>query len=102
MRTVLLSLAAVLYFAFATPLRAEQQLFLVANDADGYGIDRCLASGERCGSAAANAYCRTQAFTMAAAYHMIDQDDIAEATAEDVPGNCKNGKCDVVAIVCLR
>lgn len=102
MRIILLSLAAFLLLALATSLHAEQRLFLVANDADGYGIDRCLASGERCGSAAANAYCRTQAFAMAAAYHTIDQGDITGATAEDVPGNCKDGKCDVVAIVCLR
>lgn len=102
MRTILFSLAALLHVASATSLHAEQRLFLVANDADGYGIDRCLASGERCGSAAANAYCRMQAFAVAATYHMIDQGDIAGATAERVPGNCKNGKCDVVAIVCLR
>ena len=50
----------------------------VANDADGYGIDRYLASGERCGSASANAYCRTQAFTAAAKYHKVDQDDLTD------------------------
>ena len=45
---------------------AEKRVFIIANSSDGYGIDRCLAFGEKCGSAAANAYCRTQAFTVAA------------------------------------
>ena len=35
-------------------------MFIIANDADGYGVDRCLASGDKCGAAAANAYCKTQ------------------------------------------
>ena len=70
MRTVLIGLAALLCVA-STP-RAEQHMFLIANDADGYGIDRCLASGEKCGAAAANAYCRTQAFTAAAKYQKND------------------------------
>ena len=56
MRTVLIGLAALLYLASGIA-RAEQHMFLVANDSDGYGIDRCLASGEKCGAAAANAYC---------------------------------------------
>lgn len=101
MRTVLINLA-VLYAAYCSPARAEQQLFLVANDADGYGIDRCLASGEKCGSAAANAYCRTQAFTVAASYHKAGNGDITGATATDATGNCRNNECDVVVIECLR
>ena len=44
MRTVLIGLAALLYLASGIA-RAEQHMFLVANDADGYGTDRCLASG---------------------------------------------------------
>ena len=102
MRTVLISLAALLYVACVASSRAEQRLFLVANDADGYGIDRCLASGEKCGSAAANVYCKTQAFTAAASYHKVEDGDLTGATAKDAPGNCKHDGCDVVAIVCLR
>jgi hypothetical protein len=101
MRTILISLA-VLYAALCPSARAEQQLFLVANDADGYGIDRCLASGEKCGSAAANAYCRTQAFTVAASYHKAGHGDLTEATVKDASSNCETDRCDVVAIVCLR
>jgi len=101
MRTVLIGLAALLCLMPGTA-RAEQHMFLVANDADGYGIDRCLASGERCGAAAANAYCRTQAFTAAAKYHKVDRDDLTEAIAKETTVACQPGACEVVAIVCLR
>jgi len=101
MRTTLISLATVLCFG-SSIARAEQHRFLVANDADSYGVDRCLASGEKCGAAAANAYCRTQAFTAAAKYHKADQDDLTGAITKEAPVACQPGTCEVVAIVCLR
>ena len=101
MRIVLISLVTLLCFG-SSIARAEQHRFLVANDADGYGVDRCLASGEKCGAAAANAYCRTQAFTAAATYHKIDQDDLTGAVSKETSGNCQTGGCDVVAIDSLR
>jgi len=101
MRIVLISLVTLLYFT-SFGAHAEQHRFLVANDADGYGVDRCLASGEKCGAAAANAYCRTQAFAAAATYHKIDQDDLTGSVSKETTANCQQSKCDVVAIVCLR
>lgn len=101
MRTALISLATVLCFG-SSIAHAEQHRFLVANDADGYGVDRCLASGEKCGAAAANAYCRTQAFTVAATYHKIDQDELTKSVTKDASATCQPGACEVVAIVCLR
>ena len=101
MRTTLICLATVLCFG-SSITRAEQHRFLVANDADSYGVDRCLASGEKCGAAAANAYCRTQAFTAAAKYHKADQDDLTGAITKEAPVACQPGTCEVVAIVCLR
>ena len=99
------SLLATITFALllgASAAQAEKRIFIVANNADGYGVDRCLASGEKCGAAAANAYCRTQAFAAAAAYHKIDQDDFTGSVSKETTANCQQGKCDVVAIVCLR
>jgi hypothetical protein len=101
MRTVLIGLAALFYLAPGIT-HAEQHMFLVANDADGYGIDRCLATGERCGAAAANAYCRTQAFAAAARYHKIDPDDLTGAITKDASVTCQPSTCEVVAIICLR
>jgi hypothetical protein len=101
MRTVLISLTTLLFFG-SSIARAEQRRFLVANDADGYGVDRCLALGEKCGAAAANAYCRTQEFTAAATYHKVDQDNLIGTVSKETSGRCQTVKCNVVAIVCLR
>jgi hypothetical protein len=82
--------------------QAEKRIFIIANNADGYGIDRCLASGARCGSAAATAYCRSRAFAQAVSYRKVDKDEITGA----VPANdatCRGGSCDeFVAIECTR
>ena len=54
------------------------------------------------GLRAANAYCRTQAFAAAATYHKVDQNDLTGAVSKETSGKCQTGRCDVVAIVCLR
>ena len=102
MRTVLVSLAAVLCFGLVTAAQAERRMFIIANDGDGYGIDRCLASGEKCGAAAANAYCKTHQFASAATFHKVDRDDITGAIPTGGSGGCRGAKCEVVAIVCAR
>lgn len=101
MRTVSVGLAIWLCLAFASTAQAEQRMFIIANDADGYGVDRCLASGEKCGAAAANAYCKTQAFAQAANYHKVDRSDITGAIPVAF-AECRGNGCDVVAIVCTR
>ena len=102
MRTVLVSLAAVLCL-LANVAQAERRMFIVANDGDGYGIDRCLAAGATCGAAAANAYCRGREFAEAISYHKVEHDDITGAIPTGGSGGCKSSKCDdFVAIVCSR
>jgi hypothetical protein len=100
MPAVLVSL--VVFQCLAGTAYAERRMFIVANDADGYGIDRCLATGAKCGAAAANAYCKMQAFAEAATFHKADRGDIAGAIATDAAGTCPGNSCDVVAIVCTR
>jgi hypothetical protein len=102
MRTVSVGLAALLCLSLVTSAKAERHMFIVANDADGYGIDRCLAFGEKCGAAAANAYCKTQAFTEASTYHKVDRSDITGASLSGIADNCQNNGCNAVAIVCTR
>jgi hypothetical protein len=97
-----ISLAAFLWLGLAASARAEQRMFIVANDADGYGIDRCLATGARCGAAAANAYCKTQDFAEATTYHKIDRGDITGAAPRSAASACRNNLCEAVAIVCTR
>ena len=81
---------------------AEKRVFIIANSADGYGIDRCLANGERCGSVVATSYCQSQSFVQARSFRRIDRDEITGV----VPTSGRNaciGSCEsFVAIECTR
>jgi hypothetical protein len=86
---------------FATSAAAEKRVFIIPNQADGYGIDRCLANGSACGAAAASAYCQSREFKQAASYRKVDREEITGA----VPAGsaCARGHCDeFVAIECSR
>jgi hypothetical protein len=103
MRAILavLSLAAVL--AALTPALAEKRLFIIANNPDGYGVDRCLASGAACGTAAATAYCASHEFHTALSFRKIDRDDITGAIPTAGGSGCRGSHCDeFVAIECGR
>src|SRR5271169_2570248 len=102
MRTLLAGLAAVVCLCTVTSAQAERRMFIIANDGDGYGVDRCLASGDKCGAAAANAYCKNHQFASAMSYRQVDRNDITGAIPAGGSGGCRNGNCDVVAIVCAR
>jgi hypothetical protein len=95
--------AACVLFAFAiAPAAAEQRLFIIANNADGYGVDRCLAAGAPCGRAIAAAYCRAREFQTAVSYRKVERDDMTGAVAGE-NDRCKAGICDeFVAIECSR
>ncbi|MFZ0844662.1 MAG: hypothetical protein WAM62_02640 [Pseudolabrys sp.] len=103
MRTILVSLAAVLCLCAVNSAQAERRMFIIANDADGYGIDRCLATGDKCGAVAANSYCKSHEFAEASSFRKVDRDDITGAIPNGGSGGCKGAKCDdFVAIVCTR
>jgi hypothetical protein len=96
-----LSIATLL--AALTPAQAEKRLFIIANNADDYGIDRCLANGTNCGTAAATAYCRSHEFNKALSFHKVDRDDITGAIPTAGGSGCKGAACDeFVAIECTR
>ena len=100
MRTLFAGLTAVLCLASAAQAD-ERRMFIIANDADGYGVDRCLANGDRCGAAAANAYCKTREFVSAATYHKVDREEITGSVPTG--GTCTGAGCEhYVAIVCTR
>jgi hypothetical protein len=94
--------AAMASLLTSAPAAADSRIFIIANNADGYGVDRCLASGERCGNVVATAYCQSQAFAQAKSFRKIERDEITGA----VPNSGKNacaGSCDsFVAIECSR
>ena len=81
---------------------AENRTFIIPNNPDGYGVDRCLANGERCGSVVATSYCQSQSFVQARSFRRVDRDEITGA----VPTSGRNaciGSCEsFVAIECTR
>lgn len=80
---------------------ADKRVFIVANNGDGYGVDRCLAASAACGEAAANSYCRSHEYGQALSYRKVDRDDITGAIPISGPGACRH--CDdFVAIECTR
>ena len=84
---------------FATAAQAEKRTFIVANNSDGYGVDRCLATGARCGVAVATAYCKSHDFMEAASFRKADREEIAGAEPA-TNGIAVRG--EFVAIECLR
>ena len=85
----------------ATAARAENRTFIIPNNADGYGVDRCLANGESCGQAVATTYCQSQSFALAKSFRKIERDEVTGA----VPASsnaCNGASCDLVAITCTR
>jgi hypothetical protein len=102
MRILLVGLAAILCIGLIDSAQAERRMFIIANDSDGYGIDHCLATGDKCGAAAANAYCKSHQFASAASYRKVDRDDITGAIPTGGSGGCRGNTCDVVAIICTR
>jgi hypothetical protein len=79
--------------------QAEKRIFIIANNSDGYGVDRCLASGASCGKAVATAYCQSRDFAQAASFHRIDRDEIAGGVPST---NGTSARDEFVAIECMR
>jgi hypothetical protein len=101
------SIFAVLVFATAIlsagSATAERRLFIIANNAGGYGVDRCLATGATCGAAVATAYCRSREFHQAVSYRKVDREDITGAVPTTGSAGCYGSACDeYVAIECAR
>ena len=104
MRTLVVSLAAILCLCLpGSAQAAERRMFIIGPNPDGYGVDRCLADGAKCGAAAANSYCRGHQYAAAMSYRKVDRDDVTGAIPSDASGGCRGGRCDkLVAIVCTR
>ena len=82
---------------------ADTRVFIVANQADGYGVDQCLAMGDKCGAHAARAYCQQRDFTQAVSYRRVDPDEVTSAVPGNVTDRCSHSGCnEYVAITCER
>ncbi|MGY4176106.1 hypothetical protein ACVIHH_001397 [Bradyrhizobium sp. USDA 4518] len=90
-------------FLVSSAALADSRVFIVANQADGYGIDQCLARGDRCGASAARAYCRSRDFAQATNYRRVDPDEITGAVPHAANEKCNGNSCgEFVAITCQR
>ena len=100
MRYILAGAAFAAVLCGSVSAQAERRIFIIANNAEGYGVDRCLATGASCGAAVARAYCRSQAFADARSFRKVAQSDVTA----DVPEKpaCRGACSELVAIECTR
>lgn len=81
---------------------ADSHVFIISNQADGYGVDQCLARGEKCGAHAAHSYCQSRNFAEATAYRRVDPDEITGSVPK-TGENCSRAGCnEYIAITCQR
>jgi hypothetical protein len=86
----------------ASAASADSRVFIISNQSDGYGVDQCLAKGEKCGANAARSYCQSRDFTQASSYRRVDPDEITGSVPK-TGRNCNHAGCDeYVAITCER
>ena len=101
MRSVSTILACV-FLLSASVGWADSRVFIIANQADGYGVDQCLANGEKCGAHAARSYCQSRDFAQALSYRRVDPDEITGSVPK-ANGSCNHAGCsEYVAITCQR
>jgi hypothetical protein len=82
---------------------ADSRVFIIANQADDYGIDQCLARGEKCGAHAALSYCQSRNFAEASSYRRVDPDEITGSLPNTGQEICTHAGCsEYVAITCQR
>jgi hypothetical protein len=113
MRLAAAAVSALLLTSGASSAHAEKQadkqtqrhIFVIANDADAYGVDRCLASSAACGTMVANAYCHSHEYAQALSFRKVEPDDIAGAitASRSDDRSCSGSRCgEFVAIECSR
>lgn len=102
MRAALVSAVTIATLWLAGAASAETRLFIVANEPDGYGVDQCLAKGERCGAVVATSYCRSQKYASAKSYRRVERDEITGAVPKSAGSTCRGVCNDFVAIECVR
>jgi uncharacterized DUF497 family protein len=102
MRSLLVSCVAFVLILGVSAAQAEKRIFIVANNADGYGVDRCLATGAKCGQALANHFCNIRDFKRAVSYRKVNKGEITGAVPLDAYA-CSGRRCsELVAIECVR
>src|SRR5262249_29220748 len=86
----------------ATAASAETHVFIIANHPDGYGVDQCLAKGDKCGATAARSYCQSRDLAQPSTYRRVAPEKIGGSVPKG-GAICARGGCDnFAAIPCKR
>src|SRR3978361_250857 len=94
-------LAACVFLLAASAASADSRVFIIENQADGYGVDQCLAKGEKCGAQAALSYCKSRDFAQASSYRRVDPDEITGSVPKSAGATCTHAGCgEYIAITC--
>jgi hypothetical protein len=101
MRSLPAFLACASVFA-AQAAWADSRVFIIANQPDGYGVDQCLARGEKCGAHAAQSYCQSRNFALASSYRRVDPDEITGSVPKEHENCGRSGCGEYIAITCQR
>jgi hypothetical protein len=101
MRSISALLACVSLFV-GTAAWADSRVFIIANQPDGYGVDQCLARGEKCGAHAAEFYCQSRNFAQASSYRRVDPDEITGSVPKEHEHCGRSGCGEYIAITCQR
>jgi hypothetical protein len=81
MKFIIAALTAVFAVASSAAF-ADSRVFIIANQPDGYGVDQCLAKGDKCGAPAARSYCQSRDFAQASSYRRVDPDEITGSVSK--------------------
>jgi hypothetical protein len=76
------TLIACMWLLATSAASADSRVFIITNQADGYGLDQCLAGGDKCGAHAARSYCQSHEFASAIAYRRLDPDEYVAITCQ--------------------
>ncbi|HEY3678648.1 MAG TPA: hypothetical protein VGL45_08010 [Bradyrhizobium sp.] len=97
------ALLACAFILSASAAFADSRVFIIENQADGYGVDQCLAKGEKCGAHAALSYCRSRDFAQASSYRKVDADEVTGSVPKGaMAGGGHGGMGEYIAITCQR
>ena len=97
------ALLACAFILSASAAFADSRVFIIENQADGYGVDQCLAKGEKCGAHAALSYCRSRDFAQASSYRKVDPDEVTGSVPKGAMASGGHGGMgEYIAITCQR
>ena len=98
-----LALSACAFLLAASVAHADSRVFIIENQSDGYGVDQCLAKGEKCGAHAALSYCQSRDFAQASSYRRVDPEEVTGSVPKGIGANCGHAGCgEYIAITCQR